>query len=136
MDSSENKIQKQTSLWIGLALLAFSVMYALVSLGRTEWLSWMAVGSGLFISVFLFIQAGVFEYFRKKDYRKIGFGDVVVWTTVAVSIAIFLNSLFLIQFIGNAVPSALRTFLANVGVITGSLGGLLAILHIFMPRFK
>jgi len=133
---NEKNTEKKTSLWMGIFVLVMSLVYILVSLGKTDWIKWIALIWGFFIAGFLFIQSGIVTYFRKKDYRKIGFGDVVVWITVGVAFIVTINSLLLIGILNNSAPTWLKSFSSMTGVVVGSLAGILAIVHMIMPRFK
>jgi len=129
--------KQATSRWIGAFLLVMFIIYILVSLGKTAWISWIAVIFGFFITGFLFIQSGIMTYLRKKNYRTLGVGDFIVWITVAVAVGILLNSLLLIQAIRNSAPIWLLNFTTTIGVSVGIIGGLLAIIHLVVPkRFK
>ena len=132
----EMNVEKKSSLWIGAFLLVMSLVYILVSLGKTDWIKWIAVIFGLFIAGFLFIESGIVTYFRKKDYKKIQFGDFVVWITVGVAFVVAINSLLLIGMLNNSAPQWLKSFSSMTGVAVGGVAGVLAIIHMIMPRFK
>lgn len=132
----ENKIEKKTSMWLGMFVVVMSIVYIFVTLGRTNWITYIAIIWGLFLSVFLFLEAGVMDYFRKKEWRKIGFGDVVVWLSIGFGAVILVNSLLLIGTLKDSVPLWISNFAATNGVIAGVGGAILGIIHIMMPRFK
>jgi preprotein translocase subunit Sec61beta len=88
------------------------------------------------MSGFLFIQSGIFTYFRKKDYKKIGIGDFVVFISVAVSVIVLINSLLLIGILQNSAPAWILNFSRVTGLIFGVSAGILSIVHAIMPRFK
>ena len=134
--TEKDNIGKKTSRWVSAFLLVMFIIYILVSLGKTDWIIWIAVIFGFFITGFLILQAGLVEYFRKKEYREIGIGDFIVFLSVAVAVAVFMNSLLLINIIKEQTPQAIITFATSTGVFVGIVGGILSIVHLIMPRFK
>lgn len=131
-----SNIEKKTSLWLGMFVVVMSIVYIFVSLGKTNWIEWIALIWGLFLGVFLLLEAKVLTYFAKKDYKKIGFGDAVVIGSLIFGIVIILNSLLLIGAVKDLSPAWLISFGSTTGVVAGVIGALLGILHIAMPRFK
>lgn len=120
--------EKKSRFWIGLFILVMSLIYVLVSWGKTDWTRWIAVVWGFFLVGFLFIEAGIIEYFRQKKYQQIGLNDFVVWVTIITGAILFLNTILLLNIIPvETVPEWLTTFLRTngtvVGVIAGILGG-------------
>ena len=134
--------EQKTMLWTGLLLVVLSLIYIFVTLGRIDLIRWVAVFFGAYLSIFLFVQAGIIEYFRKKEYKTIGFGDIVVWLTVIVAVLVLINTALLIGIIGAYIPEWitsqewLMSLTRTIGVIIGILAGLLGIAHILSPRFK
>lgn len=128
--------EKKASVWMGAFILLSSIVYLLVVFGSQRWLQILAGIAGLFLAMFLIIQAGIVEYFRKKDYRKLGPGDVVVWLTFIVGAGVLVNSLLLFGIVSQNAPQWILTFSTTTGVITGIIGIILAIVHMAMPRFK
>lgn len=133
---ADGKSEKNTSLWVGLLVLVLSIVYILVSLGKSDWVKIISIIWGFFLTGFLFFQAGVTDYFRKKDYRKIGFGDIVVWLTVGVAFMTLVNTFMMISSVGKMLPEWLTSFAKATGIFVGVTGGVLAIVHMLMPRFK
>ncbi len=129
-------LEKKTNLWLGLLILVLSIVYVLATLGRTSWTAWIAIIFGLFLTIFLIIEGGIITYFQKKDYKRLGFGDAVVWVTAVVAAIIFINTLLLFNFIKQQAPEWLINFAGTTGIITGVIAGILAIVYIFYPRFK
>lgn len=129
-------IEKRSSLWLGLLVIVLSIVFIFASVGRTDLTVWIAVIFGFFLSGFLFIEAGIFTYFQKKDFRKFGFGDIVVFLTVGVAVGVFLNTLLLTNFVSASPPEWLVNFATTTGVTVGSLAGVLGIVHIVAPRFR
>ena len=134
--------EQKTTLWTGVSLVILSLVYVFVTLGELEWIRWLAVVFGVYLSIFLFVQAGIIEYFREKEYETIGFGDVVVWLTVIVAVLVFINTALLVGIIGAYIPEWitsqewLMSLTRTMGIITGIVAGLLGIAHILSPRFK
>lgn len=129
-------IEKKTALWMGLFVLVMSIIYILVTLGKADWVTWIAVVWGFFLAGLLILEAGIIDYFRKKEYKKIGFGDLVVWFSVAFAIIVAINSALLIGALRSSAPEWLVSFASTTGVIAGIGAGILGIIHILMPKFK
>jgi len=129
-------LEKKTTLWLGLLVLVLSIIYVLTTLGKADWVTYIAIIFGIFLAVFLFIEGGVFEYFRRKEYRQIGFGDILVWATIVSATAIAMNSILLFQSIKDIAPQWLISISTGTGVTFGVLGGIFAIVYIFSGRFK
>jgi hypothetical protein len=128
-------IEKKTGLWMGLLVVVLSIIYLLVSLGKAEWIQYIALIWGFFLSIFLFLEAGIITYFQKKEWKKITMGDFVVWITVIFAALIFINSLLLINIVRINTPTWLQSFSSMVGIVAGIGGAILGIIHIIMPRF-
>ena len=133
---SDNEIEKRTSLWVALFILFMSLVYIFVSLGKATWINYIAIGWGLFLSIFLFLQAGIAEYFREKAYRRIGVGDIIVWLTIIVETGVFVNNLLLFSGVQNQAPTWLISFARTTGITTGVTAGVLAVVHLLFGRFK
>lgn len=140
MKGGQNKmkfdIEKKTQVWLGALILVLSLVWVFASLGRTDFVIWIALIFGIFLSIFLFIEGGVYEYWRSKGYRKIEANDFLVWLTMFVSGAVFLNSIAFIGVVRNVIPDAVLGFLSGVGVITGVIGGTLGAIYILVPKPK
>ena len=132
----KKNLGQKTVRWMSAFLLVMFIIYGLVSLGKTDWLNWIAIVFGFFISGFLFIQSGIVEYLRKKDYKKLGVGDFVVWLSVAVGVLIALNSILLINVVKEAAPLWLTNFATSIGVGSAVVGSVVSIVHLFAGRFK
>lgn len=127
--------EKRTRFWIGLFILAMSVVYVLVTLGKTDWVRWIAVIWGFFLVGLLLFEAGVIEYFRQKKYKNIGPNDILVWITIIVAAILFTNSILLLNIIPlTSVPEALLSFLTTSGVIVGVTAGVLGVFYIFTGK--
>jgi hypothetical protein len=131
-----DKIEKRTSMWMGIFITVLALIYILTTLGKTTWISWIAIVFGFFLAGFLFIQSGILTYFKKDEYRKIGVGDVVVWLTIIFAVGVLLNTLLIIEALKNIAPEWLISFSRTIGVTVGVGAGILGIVHIFFPRFK
>lgn len=130
------KLEDSGRKWFGLWVLFLAIIYVLASLGKISWVQWIAVGSGIFLSLFVIGQAGVWDYLRQKRYKSIGFGDIMVWIALFFAGVLFLNSIFLIPFIGTTAPSWIVNFTTGIGVTAGIIVGLLAIFFAFTPKPK
>lgn len=125
---------KNTSLWLGISIGVLSLLYLFVTMGKAEWTIYIASISGIILSGTLLVQAHLLAWIRTKSYMHIGFGDFVVIGTTLFAVVIFMNSLLLIQQIGNIVPTYLFNFTKSVG-ITGAVGGIiLGIINASYPR--
>ena len=129
-------IEKKTQGWLGALVLVLSLVYIFASLGKIDWVLWIAVIFGVFLSIFLFIEGGVYHYWKSKGYKKVDAGDFLVWLTMFVSGAIFLNSMSFVGVIGDRMPEVVLSFLSMIGVVTGIIGGILGAIYVIVPKPK
>lgn len=132
----KTNIEEKSRLWLGLFVLVLSVVYILATLGKTSWTAYIAIIFGYFLVGFLYIEGGIREYFRRKEYKRISFGDFIVWTTIFFGTVVLINTTLLFQTIRDSAPEWLITFVASTGVVAGVISGILGIVYIFTPRFK
>lgn len=132
----KDNLGQKTITWMAVLVLVMSLIYIFVTLGKTTWLQWLAIIWGFFLAGFLFIQSGIITYFQRKEYKSFGFGDIIVFLTVVAGALVFVNSLLIIQSVKDVAPLWLVSMSNTLGVITGISGGVLAILHMFTPRFS
>lgn len=129
--------EKKTRFWIGLLILAMSALYVLVSFGKTDWVKWMAVIWGIFLTVFLILEAGIVDYFRQKKYQQIGVNDLLVWVTMIVSACVLLNTILIINMIpAKSIPVWLSTFSTTTSIVVGCLAGVLGIFYTLTGKPK
>jgi|GEM_PF-6010288 len=126
----------KTNLWIGSIVVLMGLGYLLTSLGQVDYVRYIFTAFGIILSVFLFIEAGVIQYFKKENYKQIGFGDIVVFGTIIVATGVLLNSILVFQAVRDVMPSWLASFATTTGVLFGVLGIIAGVLHITFPRFK
>lgn len=130
-------IENKSRMIIAGFILVLAVLYVVASLfDSVNLLQWFAVVFGFFLSLILFVEAGVITYFKKKEYRKLGFGDVLVWFTIIIAVATFLDTLLLAGVITKGASQWLSTYVSNSATIIGASAGVLAIIHLVSPRFK
>lgn len=128
------KIEKNSEVWLGVVIFLLAVIYILFSLGKTIWIQWIAVVTGLILASFIFFKAGSIEYFKRKEYKKIDFNDFKVWISIILAVVVALNSIISIQSIRNSAPVWLINFTSSTGVIAGSVVGVLAIIYLFSNK--
>ena len=133
---SISRLEKDSVRWIGAFLMAMFVLYFLSSLGKVEWLNYVSMIFGFFLAGWLFIESQVINYIRKKEYKKIGVGDFVVFLSVIASIGLLINSLLMLNFIKSASPLWLVNFSLAIAIVVSVIGIFLSIIHFFSPRFK
>src|SRR3990167_4205832 len=112
-------IEKKTGLWMGILVAILSVIYILVTLGKTTCVQYIAVIWSFFLALFLFSEASIITYFQRKDYKRIGIGDIVVFLSIAFGAGILINGLLLINVISSNAPLWVVTFAQTIGLITG-----------------
>jgi hypothetical protein len=130
------KTEKKTQSWLGYLILVLSLIYVLTSLGKVDWIIWFAVAFGVFLSIFLLIEGGVYDYWRSKGYKEVTAHDFLVWLTMFVAGAVFLNSIALISVIKDMIPSSVLGFLSTIGVTTAVIAGILGMIYIIVPKPK
>jgi len=131
-----DKIEKRTSMWMGALIIVLALVYILTTLGKTDWVSWIAIIFGFFLAGFLFVQSGIFTYFKRDEYKKISVGDIIVWLTIIFAAGVLLNTFLLIESLNNIAPEWLLSFATTIGVTVGIGAGILGIVHVIFPRFK
>lgn len=129
-------MRNTTKVILSILALLIAVMYIFVSWGKATWLQYIALISSGFIAIFLLSKGAIYDYFRKKEYKKIGFGDVIAWVTFGTGILMLVSFLLLIQVIQNQAPDWLLTFMAGYGTTIGILAGILVVYHMFAPTPK
>lgn len=130
------KVEKTTRFLLAILGIIIALMFIFVSWGKAEWTLYMGlIGSG-FLALFLLTEGAIWEYYRKKDFRKIGLGDIISWLTFGTGVLMIVSFLLLIQIIQNTAPEWLLSFMAVYGTTIGILAGVLFIYHIFTPRPK
>lgn len=132
----KENIEKRTGLWLGLFILVMSIVYIFVTLGKTTWINWIAVIWGFFLGGLLILEAGVLTYFQKKDWKKLSFGDIIVWLSVAFAVVIIINTILIFGTLRESAPVWLVNFSTITGLTAGIGGAILGILHMTMSRFK
>jgi len=121
---------------IGYLAIFLSLVYIFASLGKIDWVVWIAFGAGIFLSFFLLSQAGVSSYLKRKGWRSISANDFVIGLTVFISGVVFLNSIFLFGVVRNRIPEAVLTFTTSIGVTSGLIAGILALIFVFTSKPK
>src|SRR4030042_3379728 len=106
----KTNLEKASSLWIGLFILVMSVIYVFVTIGQTDWVIWISIVWGVFLSILLFIESGIIVYFQKKDYKKLTMGDGIVFLTLIIATGILMNTIFLINVVSDIIPSYILNF--------------------------
>ena len=129
-------VEKKTQVWLGALILVLSLIYVFASLGKIDWVIWIAVTFGIFLSIFLFSEGGVYEYWRNKGYKKISANDFLVWMTMFVSGVVFLNSIALMGVVRDWLPDTVLSFLSVVGVTSGIIAGTLGAIYVIIPKPK
>src|SRR3990167_580386 len=129
-------VEKKTQSWLGAFILVLSLIYVFASLGKLDWVVWIAIAFGVFLSILLISEGGVYSYWKSKGYRKIDSGDFLVWMTMFVSGVVFLNSIALIGVVKDWFPDAVLNFLSIVGVTSGIIAGLLGAVYVLVPKPK
>lgn len=129
-------MQNKTNLWIGAIVSLMGLGYLLTSLGQADYIKYIFSVFGVLLSVFLFIEAGIIQYFKNENYKQIGFGDFVVFGTIIIATGVLLNSILIFQAIKDVFPLWLSNFATTTGVLFGILGIIAGVLHIAFPRFK
>tara|TARA_Y100000310_G_scaffold67692_2_gene63065 strand:- start:4846 stop:5244 length:399 start_codon:yes stop_codon:yes gene_type:complete len=127
-------IQKGTKLIFAGIILAVAIGYILTSLGATQYLLYASAGLGVLFGLFLYVEGGVYDYYKKKGYKTIGVGDALVWLAFIFGTFIIANSLLIFGGVRDNVPEAIANFLAINGAVGGALAGVLAIAFLFLPK--
>lgn len=130
------KLEKSGAKMLGIWVLFLAVIFILSSFGKIDWILWIAVGSGILLSLFVLAQVGTYSYFKRKGYKQVSMGDFVVLGATFFSAVVLINSLVLIPLIGNIVPGFLSDFTTGMRVVSGVVVAGLAIFLTFTPKPK
>ena len=133
---SMKNLEKNSMRWIGAFLVTMFVIYGLASLGKLDFLRYIAVVIGFFLAGFLFVESQIISYLKNKKYRNFDVGDVIVVLSILVSVAIFINSLLLLNIINESAPQWLIKFSMTTGVVVAVIGAILSIIHFFFGKFE
>lgn len=129
-------VEKKTQVWLGSLILVLSLVYVFASLGRIDWVLWVAVIFGLFLSVFLFIEGGIYDYWRRKAYKQISANDFLVWLTMFTSAVVLINTLALVPILQDKIPEVVLNFVRPIGITTGVIAGILGAIYVIVPKPK
>lgn len=128
------KVENKTK-WILSAIILIAVIgYIFASFGNTNVIVWMFAILGILLGLGLYSEVAIADYFRKKKYKQIGFGDIFVWLGLIFGTIVILNSIFIIQAIRNVAPIGLLNFLSVNGAIAGGIAGILILIMLWSPR--
>ena len=126
-------IKKRTQVLFGILGLVVSLAFVFLSMGKSSVVLGMALVSSIFLGLFLWSEGALLSYLRKKEYRKIGIGDVIVWMSFAVGGILIVQAMILANFLTSGIPQSLANFISVNGVVIGILAFLLFIYHMFRP---
>jgi hypothetical protein len=130
------KVEKGSGRWFGVTILILSVLLILSSLGKVDWIQWMAVVFSIILGIFCWREGGVRDYLKSKGYKKVDANDIIVWLSFIFGTFLILNGIFLINAIRNSAPEWLTSFISVSGIIGGIISGLLGVFLIFTPKPK
>jgi len=129
-------VEKGSQKYFGVTVLILSVILVLSSLGKVEWVQWMAVVFSILLGLVLYSEGGVRTYLASKGWKKVTANDLVVWMAFIFGTFLIINGILLINVIRNVSPEWLVSFISGAGIIGGIISGLLGIFLIFTPRPK
>lgn len=127
---------KKNNIWIGSIVALMSLGYLLTSLGEGDSVRYIFSAFGLLLGLFLYVEAGIIQYFNSGNYKEFGIGDIVVFGTLIVGTGVLLNSLLIFQAVKDVFPDWLNSFAMTNGILFGVLGIIAGVIHIAYPRFK
>lgn len=130
------KFEKSTQNYLGWLVVVLSAIYALATLGRVDFVLWIAFAVGMFLTILLWVEAGITTYFKNSGYKKITGADFLVWITAFVSGVLFINTLALIPVIRDAMPQAILNFAKGIGVSVAVIAVILGIFYAFTGKPK
>lgn len=131
------KTEKTTQTILGIFAVVSLIIYTLASLGiKYDYTKYVIIIVGFVLGIVLILEAGVFTYFQTKSYRKITFGDLVIFVTTILAGGVFLNSLLLINAVKEQIPLWLQTFAQSSGTIIGIVGLIVALFFMLTPRIR
>lgn len=139
----EDEIQRITSsferksiMWLAILVLLLSFIYIATTLGSIQWVRWVAVFSGYMLVLFLVVKGGIYEYFQEKKWRRISFGDFLLWTTLIFATILFINTTLIFQSINDVSPEWLIKFSKSTGLSAGIGSAVLSVIYILIAIFK
>jgi hypothetical protein len=129
-------VERKSRVILGILSLMAILFYLAFIFGSASWMTIGAITVGILLAFLLYAESQVITYFKEGQYKKISLGDIVVWLTTIVATIILINSIALIPTIGTVIPASVITFTKSIAVLGAVIGFLLALVHIFTPRFK
>ena len=126
--------EKSTQMILAVLGIIITLLFILVSMGKADWLQWIALIAGAFLGLVLWTEGAIYAYFKSSGYRKIGFGDIIVWASFVVGAILITQAIFLLNALQNQMPVWLEKFLSVSGITIGILAGILFAYHLYAPR--
>jgi hypothetical protein len=131
------KTEKLTQTILGIFAILMLIIFTVASLGaKYDFTKYVIMITGFVLSLTLISEAGVYQYFRSKSYKKIGFGDVVVLLAILLAGSVLINSFLMISMLSEVAPTWLITYSQASGTTIGILGLIVAIVLMITPRVK
>jgi phosphatidylserine synthase len=130
------KIEKGTRYIIGISLLLLIAMYVLFVLGKSDATKYIAATVGVLMAIILFIEGSIIKYIRQKKYKKIGFGDVVVWLSAVASACLLVSSYFIVWGVRNGAPQWIANAVKPFSVSVAIFSAILVIVHLVHETFE
>jgi len=132
-----DKTEKSTQTILGIFAILMLIVFTIASLGiKYDFTKYVVMITGFALTFILISEAGVYQYFRNKSYRKIGFGDIIVFIAILLAGGVLVNSFLMIAQIAQISPAWLISYAQASGTIIGIVGLVIAIIFMATPRVK
>jgi hypothetical protein len=133
----KDKLEKSTQTILGIFAVLMLVIFTIASIGiKYDFTKYVVMISGFFLTFILISEAGVFQYFRSKSYKKITFGDIIIFVSILLAGGVFINSLLMIPQLSAVSPLWLISYAQVSGAIMGLIGLIVAVIYMMTPRVK
>lgn len=131
------KIEKSTQLILGLFAILMLIIFTIASLGlKYDFTKYVVMITGFVLTCILISEAKVFQYFHNHGYRKISFGDLLVFGAILLAGGVLVNSFLMLSQIAEISPAWLISYAHVSGTIIGIIGLIIAVIFMITPKIK
>jgi len=132
-------IEKTTIKFFGWVILVLSIIFGLAALSVTDYSPYIASVIGIILATIIVLEGGFITYFTKSEYKKVTTRDILVWFSMLIAGAIYINSILLLPKVGAQITlrfPQVASYLGKYSAIIGALAALLSIFYLLMPSKK
>ena len=131
------RTEKSTQMILGIFAILMLIIFTIASLGlEYDFTKYVVMITGFALFGILISEAGVYQYFRNKGYKKIGFADMLIFGAILLAGGVLLNSFLMISQIAQVSPEWLISYAQVSGTIIGIISLIIVLIFMLTPRIK